>query len=213
MPKIKLLFVVQGKRFVSKGGLEVIESFSDLDKTKFDLTIITSTKDLSPRVISKIEGIECISVYEFNYTYAELEKIYASHHVLIQTTSDESFGLTILEALKAGLPIIGTNLYAISEMVENNKNGFLIDPKFFFFDKENKPNPDIWNNRKKTINNEDIVDMKIVNFIIDKVVYLENNRSELLKFSLESYKKSNEEPFSEEFICSEWNKLIKEVEK
>lgn len=57
--------------------------------------------------------------------------------LLLHPTSDDSNSLTVLEAMKAGLPIISTKLYAIPEMVKDGVNGFLTEPKYAFFDNNN----------------------------------------------------------------------------
>lgn len=41
----------------------------------------------------------------------------------------ESFGLVIIEAMEYGLPVIATNHGGPTEIIENNKNGFLVDYK------------------------------------------------------------------------------------
>ena len=105
---IKLLFIAQGIRFISKGGLEVVESFKKLrkDDPNITLTIITSTKDIDSNIIQEIEKVEGINLAEFKFPYNELEVIYTEHDILLHPTSDDSSALTILEAMKAGLPII-----------------------------------------------------------------------------------------------------------
>jgi glycosyltransferase involved in cell wall biosynthesis len=41
----------------------------------------------------------------------------------------EGFGLTILEAMAAGKPIVGTKVGAIPELIKNGVNGVLVDPE------------------------------------------------------------------------------------
>lgn len=205
--RLKLLFIVQGKRFVSKGGLEVIEAFKEMSQFA-DLTIISSKNDIAMDIFSEINNTPGINFHEFNYSYEELEKIYSEHHIFLQPTSDDSFGLTVLEAMKAGLPIISTTLYAIPEMVIDNENGYLLKPKYRFFDENNFPNKKIWDNRDKTILNSKNIDLKMVQEIGEKVHYLYKHPDILLKLSLGSYNKSNKTPFSDEYIVEQWNNFI-----
>ncbi len=207
--ELKLLYISQGIRFVSKGGLEVIESFKQLKELNMEisLTIITSIEDLNSELVEKVKNIDGISLINFSFSYSELEHIYSTHHILIHPTSDDSFGLTVLEAMKAGLPVISTRLYAIPEMVEEGINGFLIEPKYWFFDENNIPNPKVWNNRRNTIYSQEI-DSKIVNFIKEKIYTLAENRKLLEEISLNSYRKSNRAPFDEETIIKQWNSVL-----
>jgi glycosyltransferase involved in cell wall biosynthesis len=49
-------------------------------------------------------------------------------HVLIVPSSYEGFGIVYLEGMAFGLPAIGTTAGAASEIIENKKNGYLIEP-------------------------------------------------------------------------------------
>ena len=41
----------------------------------------------------------------------------------------EGFGNVLIEAMSYMVPVIGTNVSGINEIIENNKNGLLIKPK------------------------------------------------------------------------------------
>ena len=48
--------------------------------------------------------------------------------VFVQPGLFEGFGLTVLEAMISGLPVFATQYGGPSEIVENNRSGFHIDP-------------------------------------------------------------------------------------
>lgn len=149
--KIKCLFIAQGIRFLSKGGLELVYLFERFKNKNIDieLTIISNKSCIDENILNKIYNLDNINLVEFKLSYDELEIIYMEHSILLHPTSDDSFGVTILEAMKYGLPIISTKLYAVPEMVEDGFNGFLTNPKYWFSDENNISNPKVWNNRKK----------------------------------------------------------------
>ena len=66
---------------------------------------------------------------EFNKTIpqSELFKVYESSDVLIFPTLCDGFGMVISEALSNGLPVITTNKAGGSDLIENGKNGFVIE--------------------------------------------------------------------------------------
>jgi glycosyltransferase involved in cell wall biosynthesis len=60
-------------------------------------------------------------------TNNDLHKYYQSHHVYINTTSYESFGMAIVEAAACGIPIVSTSVGEIPYLWTNEKNMMLID--------------------------------------------------------------------------------------
>lgn len=208
--ELKLLYCVQGLRFLSKGGLEIVDAYKNLRNAGYDnisLTIITNRDVIGHDLCKKITD-SGITLLDFKFSPKQMEEIYADSNILLQPTSDESFGMTILEAMKAGCSIIASRLYAIPEMVEEGENGFLTDPAWWFFNPDGRPNPKVWNHRKKTIYSGKISE-RIVSFLIDKIQLLNNDRGLLEQMSINSYEKANSAPFDEETIVSQWNEVFR----
>ena len=59
------------------------------------------------------------------------EKIayFTQTNIFVQPTFDDCFPLTLLEAMQHKLPIITTNIGAISDIVKNGENGYIVSPK------------------------------------------------------------------------------------
>lgn len=208
-PKLKLLYIAQGMRFISKGGLEILEAIKILNKKGLDISIhiITSLNDLPSGIESKIRNTPNVLLDDFKFSFAQMQEIYASSHMLLQPTSDDSFNLTVLEGMKAGLPILASRLYAIPEMVRDNNNGYLCDPHYWFFNPNNIPNPEVWNHRKKTIYSGK-TSKDIIEFLVTKISYLYVNRDELIRLSKNSLAKASTQPFNTEYIISQWNSFL-----
>ena len=203
---LRLLYIAQGIRFKSKGGLEVIEAFRELKKNiDVSLTIITNIEQLEEQEKEICTQLG-ISLIEFKLPYNELVKVYSKHHILLQPSSDDSFGLTVLEALKSGLPIIASNMYAFKEMVEDEKNGFLVEPAFYFFLQNDLPNPKVWNRRETTIYSGEI-NKRLVQDMISSIKVLYSDIEILYAFSQESLRKSNS-TFNNEIIINKWKSLV-----
>lgn len=203
--KLNLLFI--SSEFYLKSGKEILKYMKEMDSNLIKLRIITQTKNIKKEDLLQIKKDKRIELLEFNLSFKELEKIYIKSNILLHLTRQDSFGLVILEAMKYGIPCIGTNIYAISEMIEDGENGFLTKPKFLFFDDRNIPNPKVWNNRKETIYSEDI-DEKIVEFLKEKVALYLENRKMLFEHSKNSYLKSINKEFSSEKIKRKWFELL-----
>lgn len=57
----------------------------------------------------------------------DLENVYPKYDVFISTSFSEGFGLTYIEALNAGLPVITFNArFGARELIKDAKNGFLV---------------------------------------------------------------------------------------
>ena len=64
-----------------------------------------------------------INIYSEN---KNIEKIYSEYDLYLNTSIYEGFGLTTLEALECGLPVIGFDIPANRTIIEDNKTGRLI---------------------------------------------------------------------------------------
>jgi glycosyltransferase involved in cell wall biosynthesis len=59
----------------------------------------------------------------------EVSAILSQCHALLLTTNWEGFPITILEAMRAGLPVIATDTGGIAEAVVHEKTGLLVGPR------------------------------------------------------------------------------------
>ncbi len=125
--KIRFLYI---GTFYIKGGLEVARAFLRLRKkySSISLTLITGLDMVYPEDKVFLETIQDLQLLEAAFDEKELfEKFYLTHDIFLYPTYRDSFGLILLEALSAGLPIIGTDQYATSEMIIDEKNGILLN--------------------------------------------------------------------------------------
>ena len=60
-----------------------------------------------------------------------LPQVYASAYAYVSASVDrsEGFGLTVLEAMSSGLPVIATKVGGLPELVKDGVNGFLVNPR------------------------------------------------------------------------------------
>ncbi len=58
----------------------------------------------------------------------EVYKYLAQNNIYILMSSNEGLPISILEAMRVGMPVIGTNIAGIPECIENGYNGFLLEP-------------------------------------------------------------------------------------
>jgi len=77
--------------------------------------------------LSRQLGVD--DVVRFCGTTAQPENYFAAADAFVLPSVFEGFGLVILEAFRAGLPVISTNIEGPAELIENGVNGLLIEPK------------------------------------------------------------------------------------
>lgn len=212
LESLKCLFI--SSEFKLKSGCEIIDVFEKLNNKNINnniqLTIVTKKESIPSEYLIKIEQLSNVNLLEFNLSYEQLKELYTTHMILLHPTRQDSSPLVVLEAIKSGMVVLAADLYAIPEMVKDDYNGYLVKAKYRFFNEDNMPNPQVWNNRLKTIYSN-YIDENIVAFIYDKLTYLYKNRSKLNEMSLNSYELATNGEFSEEYIKLKWRNLYEQV--
>ena len=73
-----------------------------------------------------IKRLDC-SAYVRLCGFRKLEEIYQQYEAYVSASFGETFGITLLEAVGSGLPIVGFDLpYGMQVFVEDGKNGYRI---------------------------------------------------------------------------------------
>ncbi|WP_027363694.1 glycosyltransferase family 4 protein [Desulfotruncus alcoholivorax] len=75
----------------------------------------------------EILGISDKVIFTGTLNKEEMVKAYNSAHLFVFASVTETQGLVVGEAKAAGLPVVAVKAFGISEMVENNIDGFLTD--------------------------------------------------------------------------------------
>jgi glycosyltransferase involved in cell wall biosynthesis len=113
-------------RLSSEKGLDVLLDAKKKLNRKFVLKIIgegPEKKRLEKRVQEeKIKDIEFMGFYSGDKLVSEIKKSLAT---IIPSVWHEVFGLTIIESFSCGTPVIGSDIGAISELIESGKTGYL----------------------------------------------------------------------------------------
>lgn len=173
--KIKLLFVGSQnlpRDFDIKGGKEVLEAFERLNRQykNLELTVRSYVPEKIKSKYSKIHNIEIIDqIIPWNVLDEEFKTsdifLYPSHHTP---------GLAILDAMSYELPVITTDVWGNSEMVKNEKNGFIIArSKRINYTAENLiPN---WSSPKNLKIIKSDTDPDLVNALVEKTQILIEN--------------------------------------
>ena len=121
---VRLLFV--GGDFARKGGATVVEAFRRGLAQTCTLDIVT--KDV--KIEDELAGVEGVHVHcGLTSNSSLLKELYANADVFVFPTQADCFPIAVMEAMAAGLPIVATNVGALSEEVEHGVNGFIVSPR------------------------------------------------------------------------------------
>ncbi len=122
--KLKVLFVGM---YYMKGGVELVKAFQRLRLhwQNVELSIVTPVHTLRKEDMEALQKIEGLHLIDAKLGAEEMRALYREHDVFCLPTYRDGFGLVLIEALAYGMPIITTDQYATSEMVDVGKNGFI----------------------------------------------------------------------------------------
>jgi len=126
---VKLLFV--GSLFHVKGGKEAVIAFEKLalEKADLSLTIVSDKESIGIDWLNRIMRNPRITFINALKNREEMWRLYDSHQILIHPTLYDSYGLVLLEAIRVGIPVISTNIYAIPEIIGSSGGILLPYPK------------------------------------------------------------------------------------
>ena len=113
-----------GRGYFEKGGHDLQQAFKILDK-KYPGKIQLKMKCKVPQEyrleMPNVKYLEQIPDPKKFY-----EEIFGDCDLYVQPTTIDSFGVSILEAMSTGLPIVCTDDFTLPELVEDGYNGFTV---------------------------------------------------------------------------------------
>lgn len=134
--------IIRGKTnsLQKKGVINLIEAFSKLSprypnlklliaigKSRADLQVEFDVTYENLKGYVKLHNVEentILKQFEMN----EMPQVYSGSDVFVLPSENETFGQVFIEAMSCGLPVIGTKVGGIPEIISDSYNGFLIPP-------------------------------------------------------------------------------------
>jgi glycosyltransferase involved in cell wall biosynthesis len=122
------LTIVMVARFhKQKDHVTLLRAFSHLQKYPWRLQLIGSGPLLQQtKELSRSLGLE--GRIEFPGECRNTDELLSQASVFVLSTLYEAFPISILEAMRAGLPVVASNVGGISEAVIDGRTGFLVPP-------------------------------------------------------------------------------------
>ena len=118
---LKILMVARFDR--QKDHKTLIEAFQDISGAELILVGDGSSFDEMQDLVKKLNLSDRVQFLGFREDVAE---IIAQSHIFVLISNWEGLPCTIIEAMRANLPVIASAVGGISELIENGKTGYLI---------------------------------------------------------------------------------------
>ncbi len=118
-----------------KGAHLLVDVATDLNKLNIDFewTILgwyskTADQKYAETIIRRIEDLKLGQKMKIIGSVDNIEEWYSISDLLVHPSLSESFGFAVAEAMSHSLPVIAFSVGALPELIENGKNGYLIEP-------------------------------------------------------------------------------------
>tara|TARA_Y100000310_G_scaffold167546_2_gene167382 strand:+ start:21889 stop:23028 length:1140 start_codon:yes stop_codon:yes gene_type:complete len=169
--KIVLLFI--GQNFYGKGGHDLLRAYEILTK-KYDNLELKYKGDIPEKYMSLAKNLKGLKIIDKYYSREGLfDEMYLKSDIFVLPTHQDNYGVVFLEAMSAGLPLVGTTSFTVPELIDDGKNGFLIKTPYSwenYLDKNNKLNT------KKMDNDWKKPHPEIVKQLVEKLSILIENK-------------------------------------
>ncbi len=75
----------------------------------------------------KLHGVEQQTIVK-TFHLEDMPRVYRESDVFVLTSENETFGQVFIEAMASGVPVIGTKVGGIPEIISDSYNGYLVSP-------------------------------------------------------------------------------------
>jgi len=115
-----------------KGQHVLIDALKLLKEQKMTLRVAMAgpimDQQYFQQLLQQIENNGLSSVVKYLGVTQEAEKVMSCCDVVVLTTYCETFGLVLVEAMRAGTAVIGTNAGGVPEIIRHGETGLLFEP-------------------------------------------------------------------------------------
>jgi phosphatidyl-myo-inositol alpha-mannosyltransferase len=127
---LNVLFV--GRLEERKGLIHLLKAYNRLRKRHVDARLLVIGAGPKLREYKRFVGLRGIRDVEFLGRVSDEEKVryFASTDIFCApNTGQESFGIVLLEAMAAGVPIVASDIHGFKNVVQRGVQGLLVEPK------------------------------------------------------------------------------------
>jgi phosphatidylinositol alpha-mannosyltransferase len=127
---LNILFL--GRFEERKGLIHLLKGYHRLRKRRVDARLLVVGTGPKQREYRRFVGLRGIRDVEWLGRVSDEQKVryFASADIYCApNTGQESFGIVLLEAMAAGVPIVASDIHGFKRVVERNVQGILVEPR------------------------------------------------------------------------------------
>ena len=127
---LNILFL--GRFEESKGLIHLLKAYHRLRKRKVDARLLIIGDGPKRREYRRFVGLRGIRDVHFLGRVSDDDKVryFASADIYCApNTGQESFGIVLLEAMAAGVPIVASDIHGFKNVIQRNVQGLLVEPR------------------------------------------------------------------------------------
>ena len=132
IPKLAFKILLPGRIEHYKGQHTLIDAVAQLQTGGFDVEVSLLGHVMDKAYFKNLqEKITSVGLEKKVHYLGFVDKptlIYGCFNVVVLTTYSETFGLVLVEAMKSGVAVIGTDSGGVPEIIEHEKTGMLFEP-------------------------------------------------------------------------------------
>lgn len=140
------------------------------------LTLVGDWRNNGDKICKKAKNLGLSDDIEMPGLVEDVQNIYLKNHIYVHSALSEALGLTLIEAMAAGLPVVTLDGKGNRDLIEQGKNGYMVyeqDPEVFA-DKILM----LWNDRSKYVEMsryaQEYASKFDINVYVDKLLNLYN---------------------------------------
>jgi glycosyltransferase involved in cell wall biosynthesis len=113
-----------------KGIADLIQAIALLERGRYQLEIVgTGPDEHRLKELARLLGVDRYVMFAGAVDRGAIPGRYRDADIFTLAPREEAFGNVFAEALASGLPVVGSTVGGIPELVEHGKNGFLVPPR------------------------------------------------------------------------------------
>ncbi len=130
IPEDTFLFGMACRLVAQKGVSDALQAFAIIAQEEAEShLVIAGDGELKAQLVEEAQNLGIAERVHFLGWRADVQQVLAALDVFLMPSLWEGFGLVLIEAMSKRIPVIGTRVSAIPEIVQDGESGLLVAPQ------------------------------------------------------------------------------------